>query len=78
MKEKYKDCIMFTLVFAIAIVIHYVLSFPIAEYTNEEQPLVFGFIGMLATMTYFMMLLVTLTRKYNLNLEDYGIDVIKP
>ena len=68
---------MFTLVFAIAIVIHYLLSFPIANYTNNEQPLVFGFIAMIAGMGYVLMMLVTLTRKNSPNLGNYVIDNVE-
>jgi len=77
MKEKYKECLIYTITFIVAIIIHYFLSFPVAKYTNYDQRIVFGFLATFAGIGWFTVIVSILTQKPKVNYNDLGIDKVK-
>ena len=70
MKEKYVECLVYTLLFAIAIIVHYGLSFIFVDYTEGwTQMQIFGCLAWMAIMMYMLMVVLTLVRNREDNIE---------
>lgn len=65
MKDKTKDFIAITIIFIIAIVIHWFVSFPMAKHTGNDQLMTFQFLIAFAGAGYFAIVTVIITRKDN-------------